>query len=160
MPKPSYFLITLLMMHVSLAHAAAGETWEITTQSQMSGMNMPQTTLTICQPKRGEPDPQQMMQDDGNCKISDIKHTDNKITWKVHCDGDGQKMSGSGEMTYNKNSYRGKMRMSGTADGEKMEMSATYRGKRIGIACDTSTAPVVSGKDMEDIKKLKDLFGF
>lgn len=120
MPRLLYLMLTLLMtMHASLAHAAAGETWEITTTSEMSGMKMPETKLTICQPKRGEPDPRQMMQDDGNCKISDIKTSGIKTTWKVRCDGDGQKMRGSGEITHNRDSYQGKMRMSGTADGKK-----------------------------------------
>lgn len=155
MQKYSYFMLTLLVtMHTSLTHAAAGETWEITTTSEMSGMRMPETTLTICQAKNGKPDPRQMMQDDGNCKISDIKTSGSKTTWKVRCEGDGQKMSGSGEITQSKSSYQGKMHMSGTADGEKMEMNATYRGKRIGTTCDTSAPPVVGGKGMEDMNDM------
>lgn len=155
MKKVSYLMLTLIVtMYASLAHAATGETWEITTTSEMNGMKMPESTLTICLAKGGKPDPQQMMQDDGNCKISDIKTSGSKTSWKVRCDGDGQKMSGSGEFTHSKNSYQGKMRISGTADGEKMEMSTSYRGKRIGTACDTSAAPVVGGKGMEDMNEM------
>ncbi|MBA3024594.1 MAG: DUF3617 domain-containing protein [Gammaproteobacteria bacterium] len=157
MQRLSYLMFTLLVtMHTSLAHAAAGETWEITTKSEMAGMPyaMPETTMTVCQPKNGEPDPKQMMERDGNCKVTDVKHSGSKTTWKMRCDGDGQKMSGSGEISHSKNSYQGKSRMSGTADGEKFDMTATYRGKRIGSSCDTSDPVVVGGKGMEDMNEM------
>ncbi|OHC91745.1 MAG: hypothetical protein A3J87_06045 [Sideroxydans sp. RIFOXYB12_FULL_59_6] len=150
-------MITLLLtMPVSISHAATGETWEVTTQSEMSGAPyaMPETTITVCQPKSGEPDPKQMMEQDGNCKVSDIKHSGNKTTWKMRCNGDGQKMNGSGEITHNKSSYQGKSRMSGTADGEKFDMTATYRGKRIGTSCDTSAPVVVKSKAMDDMNDM------
>lgn len=150
-------MFTLLVtMHASLAHAAAGETWEITTKSEMAGMPyaMPETTMTVCQPKSGEPDPKQMMERDGNCKVTDVKHSGSKTTWKIRCDGDGQKMSGSGEITRSKSSYQGTSRMSGTADGEKFDMTASYRGKRIGTSCDTSDPVVVGGKGMEDMNDM------
>lgn len=157
MQKLSYLLFTLLVtLHASLAQAAAGETWEVTTKSEMSGMpyGMPETTMTVCQPKSGEPDPKQMMEQDGNCKVTDVKHSGNKTTWKVRCDGDGQKMSGSGEITHSKNSYQGTTHMTGTADGEKVDMKASYRGKRIGAACDTSAPMVANMKGMEDMNDM------
>ena len=140
----------------SLALAAAGETWEVTSKTEMAGMPyaMPETIITVCQPKGGAPDPQQMMQDEGNCKVSDVKTSGNKVTWKVRCDGDGQKMSGGGEITHSMSSYQGTMHMSGTADGEKVDMKASYRGKRLGEACDTSAPPVVGGKSMEDMNEM------
>lgn len=153
----SYLMFTLLVtMHTSMAQAAAGETWEVTTQSEMAGMpyEMPETTMTVCQPKGGAPDPQQMMQDDSNCKVSDVKTSGNKVTWKVRCDGNGQKMSGGGEITHGKSSYKGTMHMSGTADGEKVDMKASYSGKRIGQACDTSAPVVMGGKGMEHMNDM------
>ncbi|GAB4120038.1 MAG: hypothetical protein Fur0026_10770 [Sideroxydans sp.] len=157
MQRLSYLMFTLLVsMHASLAQAAPGETWEVTSKSEMTGMPyaMPETTMTVCQSKSGEPDPKQMMEQDGNCKVSDVRHSGNKTTWKVRCDGDGQKMSGSGEITHGKSSYQGTMRMSGTADGEKVDMNATYSGKRIGAACDTSAPVVMGGKAMEDMNDM------
>ncbi|MBU0688106.1 MAG: DUF3617 domain-containing protein [Gammaproteobacteria bacterium] len=157
MQRLSCVLIALLVtMYAPLAQAAAGETWEVTTKSEMVGMPyaMPETTLTVCQPKSGEPDPKQMMERDGNCKVSDVKHSGSKTTWKMRCDGDGQKMSGSGEITHGKSSYQGTSRMSGTADGEKFDMTASYRGKRIGKSCDTSDPVVVGGKGMEDMNEM------
>jgi hypothetical protein len=157
MQRLSCLLIaSLVTMYAPLAQAAAGETWEVTTKSEMAGMPyaMPETTLTVCQPKSGEPDPKQMMERDGNCKVTDVKHSGSKTTWKMRCDGDGQKMSGSGEITHSKSSYQGTSRMSGTADGEKFDMTASYRGKRIGQACDTSDPVVVGGKGMEDMNEM------
>lgn len=138
----------------SLALAAAGETWEVSTQTEMTGMAMPSMTVTVCQPKNGEPDPQQMMQRDGNCKVTDVKHSGSKTTWKVRCKDEHQDMRGSGEITQGTSSYHGTMHMSGTADGEKVDMNANYRGKRIGTACDTSAQPVVGGKGMEDMNDM------
>lgn len=138
----------------SLALAAAGETWEVSTQTEMAGMAMPSMTVTVCQPKSGEPDPQQMMQRDGNCKVTDVKHSGSKTTWKVRCKDDNQDMRGSGEITQGKSSSQGTMHMSGTANGEKVDMNANYRGKRIGAACDTSAQPVVGGKVMEDMNDM------
>lgn len=156
MQKPSALLLASLLSLPSLALAAAGETWEVTSKTEMAGMPyaMPETVITVCQPKGGAPDPQQMMQDEGNCKVSDVKTSGNKVTWKVRCDGDGQKMSGGGEVTHGKSSYQGSMHMSGTADGEKVDMKASYRGKRLGEACDTSAPPVVGGKGMEDMNEM------
>jgi hypothetical protein len=157
MQRLSCLLIaSLVTMYAPLAQAAAGETWEVTTKSEMAGMPyaMPETTMIVCQPKSGEPDPKQMMERDGNCKVSDVKHSGSKTTWKMRCDGDGQKMSGSGEITHSKSSYQGTSRMSGTADGEKFDMTASYRGKRIGNSCDTSAAVVVGGKGVEDMNEM------
>jgi hypothetical protein len=146
-----------MTMHTSLAHAAAGETWEVTAKTEMAGMPyaMPESTMTVCMEKRGKPDPQQMMQQDGDCKVSDVNNSGNKTTWKMRCNGDGQKMTGSGEITHSNNSYQGKSHMSGMADGEKIDMTATYRGKRIGKACDTSSTPVVvKSKAMDDMNDM------
>ncbi|MDD2929290.1 MAG: DUF3617 family protein [Sideroxydans sp.] len=157
MQRLSCLLITsLVALYVPLAHAAAGETWEVTSKTEMAGMPyaMPETTMTVCQPKGGAPDPQQMMQDDSNCKVTNVKHSGSKTTWKVRCDGNGQKMSGGGEITHSKNSYQGSMQMSGTADGEKVDMNASYHGKRIGQTCDTSAPVVVSGKGMENMNDM------
>ncbi len=152
----SLMFMLLLSMYPTLSQAAAGETWEVTSKSEMSGMPyaMPETTITVCQPKSGKPDPKQMMEQDGNCKVTDVKHSGNKTTWKMRCDGDGQKMSGSGQITHSKSSYQGTTHMTGTADGEKVYMKASYRGKRIGTACDTSAPPVMGGKGMDDMNDM------
>jgi len=156
MQKPSVLLLACFLSLPSLALAAAGETWEVTSKTEMAGMPyaMPETVITVCQPKGGAPDPQQMMQNEGNCKVSDIKTSGNKVTWKVRCEGDGQKLSGGGEITHSQSSYQGSMHMNGTADGEKVDMKVSYRGKRIGASCDTSAPVVVGGKGMEDMNEM------
>ncbi len=157
MQRLSTFVIVLLVsMYAPISYAATGETWEITSKSEMAGMPyaMPETTMTVCQPKSGEPDPKQMMEQDGNCRVTNVKHSGSKTTWKMNCSGDGQKMTGSGEITHSKSSYQGKSHMSGMADGEKIDMTATYRGKRIGKACDTSAPVVVKSKAMDDMNDM------
>lgn len=154
MRKLATLLFASLLSHTALA--APGETWQVTSKSEMSGMPyaMPETILTVCQAKGGAPDPQQMMQEDSHCKVSDVKTSGNKITWKIRCKGDGQDMSGGGELTHGKSSYQGSMHMSGTADGEKVDMKSSYSGKRLGAACDTSAPVVVGGKGMEDMNDM------
>ena len=162
MPRLSYpMLATLLTMITPLAHAETGETWQITTKTEMAGMPyaMPETTITICMPKKDQQDPRHMTQQDDSCKVTNIKQSGSKTTWKMRCNKEGQKMTGNGEITHGKGSYHGKTHMRGTTDGEKFEMTATYRGKRIGKACDTEKHDPTGGK-MEGMKDLKGMFGF
>ncbi len=102
-----------------------------------------------------------MTQQDDTCKVTDIKKSGNKTAWKMRCNNDGQnqKMSGRGEITHDKGSYQGKTHMSGTTDGEKFDMTSTYRGKRIGKACDTEKHDPTGGK-MDGVNQFKGMFGF
>lgn len=155
MYKKSTLLLVSLLTCASYAHAEPGETWEVTSKAEVAGMPgmMPASTMTVCQAKASGPDPQRM-QEDKNCKISDVKNSGSKVTWKVRCKGDGQDLTGSGEITSSKSSYQGTMQMSGTSDGEKMSMKVNYSGKRIGQACDTSTPVGSSAKGMEEMNEM------
>jgi hypothetical protein len=41
-------------------------------------------------------------------------------------------MDVAGEMTFGTNSYQGRMQMSGKMEGQPMEMTQTYSGRRVG----------------------------
>lgn len=136
-------LATVFVLHFGLfspvALAAPGEWWEITSKMEMPGMPfaMPATTQKVCIGKGEESDPRKTTTDK-DCQISDVKISGNKSSWKMRCNHDGEVMTGIGEITSTPDSYQGKMQISGTSDGKPMNMTTTYRGKRIGPACDTS----------------------
>ncbi|MDP2761937.1 MAG: DUF3617 family protein [Sideroxyarcus sp.] len=138
------------------ALAATGETWQVTTQTDMPGapFAMPASTMTVCMEKGKENDPKRLMQQDSDCQMSDIKTSGNKTTWKMRCDKDGEKMSGSGEVTHQANRYQGITKLSGQSAGETVDMTMNYSGKRAGVACDPSVPPVVAMPGMENMNDM------
>lgn len=102
--------------------------WEITTRMEMPGMPFqpPPQTMRHCyteQEVKEEPVPK------GNdCKITDLKTSGNKTSWKIECKGE-MAGKGEGEMTYlGDSAYEGKSRM----QTQGMTMTSSYKGKRIG----------------------------
>lgn len=155
------------------AYGAPGEWWEVTAKMEMPGMPfaMPAMTTKVCIAKGAANDPHQATQDK-DCKMTDVKISGNKTSYKVRCVHDGEVMNGTGEITSTPDSYQGTMRLSGTSDGEAVNMNTTYRGKRIGPACDSSQpGPSMaaaqkqieqtcetSGRSTKDLVNMADMF--
>jgi len=131
-------LATIAIIFSASALAAPGEYWEVTNKMEMEGMPfaMPGTTQKVCVPKGGENDPSKTT-GDKDCKMTDIKTSGNKTTWKARCDRDGEVMTGIGEQTTSAKGYEGKIQFSGKSHGEDVNMKMAYSGKRIGGSCDT-----------------------
>ncbi|MFA5371470.1 MAG: DUF3617 family protein [Sideroxydans sp.] len=138
------------------ALAAGGETWQVTTKTEMPGapFAMPASTMTVCMEKGKENDPKRLAQQDSDCQMTDIKTSGKKTTWKMRCDKDGEKMTGNGEVTHSKDSFQGITKLSGKSDGETINMTMNYSGKRVGAACDPSAPPVVATPGMEDVNDM------
>ncbi len=137
--------------------AAPGEYWEITSKMEMPGMkySMPAQTHKVCVPKGEERNPKSTQQDkESNCEMIDLKNSGNKTSWKMKCVRKGDTMFMDGESTHERDSYSGKMHMTGKSGGRDMEMTQTYSGKRIGGACDTME---VVNKVCDDIERGKSL---
>lgn len=102
--------------------------WEVTTTVEMPGMpyQPPPTTIRHCytaQEVKENPVPK-----DNNCKITDLKTSGNKTTWKMECTGEAA-AKGEGEMTYHGDSaYEGKSKM----QTQGMTMAMKYKAKRLG----------------------------
>lgn len=122
------------------AFASPGELWEITTKTEMPGMPfaMPGSTQQVCMPKGGASDPRHSVQQDKECKMTDIKTSGNKTTWKMRCDHKGEIMNGTGEITSTASSYQGVSHLSGKSGGENIDMTMRYSGKKLGQSCDAS----------------------
>jgi hypothetical protein len=131
-------LATITVLFSASAMSAPGEYWEVTNKMEMEGMPfaMPGTTQKVCVPKGGENDPSKTT-GDNDCKMTDIKTSGNKTTWKARCDRDGEVMTGVGEQTTSAKGYEGKIQFSGRSQGEDVDMKMSYSGKRIGGSCDS-----------------------
>jgi Protein of unknown function (DUF3617) len=135
----SVTLVAAVLASLSLPAAAQGsdELWEITMQMEMAGMpfKMPPQTSRQCVAK-GENDEGYMPKQQGECRMVDSKRAGNKVTFKSVCEGKN-KMTGLGEITFGNGTYDGKTQMTGTMEGQPVNMTQTYAGKRVG----SCTAP-------------------
>ena len=112
--------------------------WEVTVEMDMPGMpfKMPAQTAKRCVTKEEAEDPQKALPqaqtgrntNPNSCKVSDYKAVGNTVTWAMKCEPP-QEMSGTGEITYTENAYKGTMKMQ-MAGGQAMTMK--YSGKRLG----------------------------
>jgi len=145
-------IFTLLAPNV---YALSGETWEVTSNTEMQGMEsfLPESIASVCMAKGAEKDPVQLMKQNGDCELTDVKTTGSKKTWNMRCNQDGQDISGTGEVTYNVDRYQGIFRLNGMSDGQAVSITTNYRGKRVGTSCDPSKSEV-SLKGVESINEM------
>jgi hypothetical protein len=108
------------------------ELWEVTTKMEMAGMPMavPPQTRQVCQPKRTGQD-EEMVPKQQDCRITDIQRSGNRTTFTMVCEGK-DKITGTGDIESDANGYRGTMRLRGTMDGQPMNMTQNFSGRRIG----------------------------
>jgi hypothetical protein len=131
-------IVSLLATFIFAASAFAGPNmqegkWEITTKVEMQGMpmSMPATKHSMClTDKDMVPQKPEKNQD---CKMIDTKVSGDTVTWKMHCKMDETVVDSNGKITYKKDKFDGVVHMTMTdPDSEKMEMTSTMSGKRIG----------------------------
>lgn len=122
-----------------MAQTTGEEQWELTFEMQMEGMSLPPTTQKVCKPPaKNERDDVPTEKD---CKVLDFKRSGSKTTYSIQCDGERGKFTGTGEMEWQgKDAYRGKMRMTGTSEGRKFDMTQSYSGRRLG-PCNSADDP-------------------
>lgn len=134
-PYRSFILGVLVAAPLLIPCAQAqgtDEQWEVTMSMEMAGMpSMPAMTMKVCKPKdKGE---ESLIPTEKDCKVLEQKRSGSKFSFRIQCDRKGETMIGTGETEYiNKDSYRGTLRMTGTADGQKMDLKQSYTGKRAG----------------------------
>jgi hypothetical protein len=124
----------ILFAFISISFAASGLNmqeglWEITTKTQMPGMDMPPMTHTQCLTKKDFV-PQGSKQPGQECNITNVKVIGNTVTWSIDCESQGGKMKGTGKTTYSGNSFKGTMTMS--MPQVNMNITSQICGRRIG----------------------------
>jgi hypothetical protein len=128
--------VCLLPTAAFAASPAKAGKWEMTIQTEMSGMpmKMPPHTVSYCLTKEDVENAEKLAPEqqrkNGDCKRTDLKVDGNTVSWKMSCEKSG--MTGEGHVTYSGDSYTGGMHMS-MANGN--EVNAKYSGKYLG-ACD------------------------
>ncbi len=127
----------LLALAAGAAGAADGSTgkkgviWESTSSMEVSGMAMPPQTVRNCAPEGDWKEPPTSQPPDAKCKVTDVKQSGKTTTWKMACDGE-EKMTGTGSMTRDGDTYRGTMNITSASGTMQMKLS----GRKIGGACE------------------------
>jgi len=120
--------IGLVFSVPGFAQSGPDELWEVKTTMTMEGMRMPGPPRKVCV-KRDQADRLAPM--DKDCKTSDVKTVGNRTTYRVVCTGK-EPMTGTGEITRDKSSYRGVLKLTSTAGGESTTMTNEYSGRLVG----------------------------
>ena len=133
MAKKSFLSVVLVIFLFSAAFAGSGPEfregeWEITVAVEIPGMSMkmPPTTFTQCM-RKDTPVPQND-QPGQKCEMTNQKTEGNTVRWTIVCENQGGKMTGTGEVTYEKETMSGTM----TMEGQGMRMNSTFSGRWIG----------------------------
>lgn len=147
-------LAHLAVMLSLVAPTAAGELapqpgvyWDQTIEMQMGGMTAPPQTSRVCMPKKQDWSEPPAAQGDQECKVTDLKRSGQRMTWKMTCAGG---MAGEGEVTWGADAYTGKTRMT-TPMGEVV---ATMRGRKVGGDCDASEDARHAARARQDAEEL------
>ncbi len=106
--------------------------WEITTKMQMEGMPMamPPVKVNMClNNKETVPQKPQKNQD---CKMISNKVEGNTVTWVMRCKDKHGTSDSEGKITYNGDSFDGKVIMTISSQEGNHQMTQKMSGKRIG----------------------------
>ena len=126
------------LFSTSGAFAEEGELWQAEVKMEMPGMPaMPPQSVKQCVPKKTKAEREEMLiPKDPACKTTDFKKSGSKTSFKLTCNSNGASMTGAGEVEQlGDDGYRGKMHMVMNQGKEKMEMSQSFSGKKLG-KCD------------------------
>jgi hypothetical protein len=131
LPRIAAPLIVALTLPLDGEAQGKDDLFEVTTKMEMPGMPMamPAQTSRVCTPKNAKDEDKIPRRE--NCKVVESNRAGNKLTYKMGCTGKDA-MNVAGEITYGTDSYDGKMLMTGTMDGQPMNMTQTFSGKRVG----------------------------
>ena len=108
-----------------------GELWETTVRMEMPNMPMamPAQTHRMCLSKQAG-DEKYVPAREG-CKVTDLRRAGSTQHFKMVCTG-REPMTAEGDVTLAGSGYTGKMRISGRMEGQNVEMTQTYSGKKLG----------------------------
>ncbi len=141
MPRLCAFVSAAMLVALCLPATAQekDELWDVTVKMEMPGMpiSMYPRTSRVCLEK-GAKDDSYLPKQGGECKTTEGSRSGNKYTFKMVCEGKNR-MTGAGEITFADGAYDGRMKMTGTREGQAIDMTQIYSGKRVG-ACTAAKA--------------------
>lgn len=142
------FALGLLAAGVALAQAGTGNLYRVTSKVEIQGMpmSMPSQVTEVCASK--DQASEAMVPHDKNCTVSDYRVVGNKSTFRMTCTGKDA-MSATGEFErLSADGYRGRMQMKGDMEGEPMDMTMTFEGKRVRDCNFATESPQAQGAAM------------
>ncbi len=147
---PSFLALVLGLTAsgVVMAQAGTGNLYSVTSRMEMQGMPfaMPANTVQVCGPKDQASD--KMVPADENCTVSNFRNTGNKSSFTMVCRGENP-MTATGEFErLSADAYRGRMQMKGEMEGEPMDMTMTFEGKKIRDCNYATESPEAQGRAM------------
>jgi hypothetical protein len=131
----SRHVILGIVMLCPLLAAADGpdELWDVTMKMEMAGspVQMPEQNQRVCKPKgKAQED---VVPADSKCRMLDSKQSGRRHTFKMACEDGKNKYTVTGETeSTGADNYRGKMNTVGTMDGEPVNMTQTFSGRKVG----------------------------
>lgn len=105
--------------------------YEITAKIDMPGMPVPIPPQTIVQCMTDQDPIPNATPENQDCKIIDLKQTKTTVSWEMECIQQGQKMTSTGNMTYNGVTFEGTIKAKIGANAGNMIMTTIVTGKRI-----------------------------
>jgi hypothetical protein len=125
-------LLTLVALPGAGAAQGPDELWEISAKMEMAGlpMAMPSQTNQVCRPA-GKTQDEEMVPKNQDCRMTDMRRSGSRTTFTMVCEGK-DKLTGTGDIVTDPSGYRGTMRLRGTMDGQPVDMTQNFSGRRIG----------------------------
>jgi hypothetical protein len=131
-------VLALLVFATGAAQAGTGNLYSVTSKMEIQGMpfSMPPRTTEVCGPK--DTASEKMVPHDENCRVDDFRVVGNKSTFRMTCTGE-MPMTATGEFERLANEgYRGTMRAKTQMEGQPMDMTMTFEGRKL-RECDYAT---------------------
>jgi hypothetical protein len=131
--KTAIVLTALVCAPFTVLAQGTDELWEINMKMEMAGapVAMPMQTQKVCKPK-GKQD-EAPVPEDSKCKLVDSKRSGAKSTFRMACEDGKNKYTIDGETeSTGPDGYRGKMHTVGKMDGEQVDMTQTFSGRKLG----------------------------
>jgi hypothetical protein len=106
--------------------------WEISSQMQMQGLPIKVPPIKQMQCITEKDLVPKGVHQQKNCAASDIKITDNQVSWSMKCQTKAGEVTGKGKVTYQKTSFTGSFQMEMPGPQGKMVMTNDLKGRYIG----------------------------
>ena len=124
-------LVAALALPSPASAQGKDDLWEVTVKMEVPGMPMamPPIVSRSCTAKNAKDE--DYVPSEKNCRMTERNRSGNKLTYRIVCEGKDP-MTIVGELTFGSNTYQGRMQLSGMANGQPMQMTQNFTGKRVG----------------------------
>ncbi|MBF0427701.1 MAG: DUF3617 family protein [Magnetococcales bacterium] len=139
MRTSSWIVLALPFFYIPTAYSVELDVneglYDITIQTAMPGMALPEQKMRECITQADKKDPQRLMKKGSasdDCALQNVKQEKDKLSFSISCPK--EKMTGQGNYLFAGNTYSGKMQMSipNPQGGQPMTMTVNTTSKWVG----------------------------